>query len=71
MKAIRGTNGLFSGKLDNFLCLLFLGLSQEVDEVVLPDGGLGVGAVAAGGVGDGDEDELCVGHLVDHFFGDA
>ena len=40
--------------------LLRLGLAEEIDEVVLPDGGLGVGAVAAGGIGDGNEDELCV-----------
>jgi len=30
-----------------------------------------VGAVAAGGVGDGYEDELCIRHLRDHLFGDA
>ena len=48
-----------------FLCLLFFGLGEEVDEVLLPDGGDGVGAVAAGGVGDGDEDEFGVGHLSD------
>ena len=30
-----------------------------------------MGAVAAGGVGDGDEDELCVGHLRDHLFCDT
>ena len=53
-----------------FFLFLFC-LCQEVDEVVLPDGGLGVGAVAAGGVGDGEEDELGVGHLGDHLFGDA
>ena len=34
---------------------------QEPDQVVLPDGGHGVGAVAAGRVGDGDEDEACLG----------
>ena len=50
---------------------LFGGLGHEVDEVLLPDDGLGVGAVAAGGVGDGDEDELRVGHAGDHLFGDA
>lgn len=44
---------------------------EEVDEVVLPDGGLGVGAVAAGGVADGKEDELCVGHQWGHLFGNA
>ena len=38
---------------------------------MLPYDGLGVGSVAAGGVGDGDEDELCVRHLCDHLFGDA
>ena len=53
------------------LWLLLFGLGQEVDEVLLPDGGLSVGAVAAGGVGDGDEDELCVGHACDQLFGDA
>ena len=31
----------------------------------------GVGAVASGGVGDGDEDEFGVGHLGDEFFCDA
>ena len=49
--------------------LFFLGLGEEVDEVLLPDGGVGVGAVAAGGVGDGDEDEFGVGHLRDDFSG--
>jgi hypothetical protein len=47
-----------------FLFWLF-GLGEEVDEVLLPDGGGGVGAVAASGVGDGDEDEFGVGHLRD------
>ena len=45
--------------------LLLFGLGQEVDEVLLPDGGGGVGAVTAGRVGDGDEDEFGVGHLRD------
>ena len=39
--------------------------------MVLPDRGLGVGAVASGFVGDGEEDELGVRHGVDHLFGDA
>ncbi len=43
--------------------LFGFGFGHEVDEVLLPDGGDGVGAVAAGGVGDGDEDEFGVGHL--------
>jgi hypothetical protein len=47
------------------IVLFFLGLGEEVDEVLLPDDGLRVGAVAAGGVGDGDEDEFGVGHLGD------
>jgi len=47
------------------------GLGHEVDEVLLPDDGLGVGAMAAGGVGDGDQDELGVGYPGDHFLGDA
>ena len=51
--------------------LFFLGLLEEIDEVLPPDGGDGVGAVAAGGVGDGDEDEFGVGHLCDQFFCDA
>jgi hypothetical protein len=46
-----------------YLSLLLFGLGEEVDEVLLPDGGGGVGAVAAGGVGDGDEDEFGVRHL--------
>src|ERR1700733_5325918 len=46
-------------------------MSEEVDEVLLPDGGVGMRSVAAGGVGDGVEDELCVGHLRDHPFCDA
>ena len=45
--------------------MLRRGLVEELDEVVLPDGGHGVGAVAAGFVGDGDEDKLCVRHVVD------
>ena len=49
----------------------WFGLGEEVDEVLLPYGGLGVGAVASGGVGDGDKDELGVGHLGDELFGDA
>ena len=51
--------------------LFGFGLVKEVDHVVFPDGGLGVGAVAAGGVGDGEEDEAGVGHLVDEVLGDA
>jgi len=51
--------------------LFLFRLGEEVDEVLLPDGGVGVGAVAAGGVGDGDKDELCVGHLRDHLFCDT
>ena len=47
----RGMSGLFG-----------FGFGHEVDEVLLPDGSYGVGAVAAGGVGDGDEDEFCLGH---------
>ena len=53
------------------LWLFSFGLGEEVGEVLLPDGGLGVGAVAASGIGDGDEDELGVGYLCDHFFCDA
>jgi hypothetical protein len=48
--------------------LFLLGLVEKVDEVVLPDGGLGVGAVAAGGISDGEKDELRVGHQWNHFF---
>ena len=51
--------------------LFSLALGEEVDEVLLPDGGDSVGAVAAGEVGDGNEDELGVGHLRDHLFGYA
>ena len=51
--------------------MLRFGFGEEFDEIVLPDGGGGVGAVAAGLVGDGDEDELCVRHLFGEFFGDA
>lgn len=47
------------------------GLFEEVDEVVLPDGGHGVGAVASGLVRDGDEYELCVRHVVDQLLCDA
>jgi hypothetical protein len=43
--------------------LFGFGFGHEIDEVLLPDGGYGVGAVASGGVGDGDENELCLGHL--------
>ena len=57
------------GTIGDWLFLFCLG--EEVDEVLLPDGGCGVGAVAAGGVGDGDEDEFGVGHLGDEFFWDA
>jgi hypothetical protein len=45
--------------------LFFLCLGEEVNEVLLPDAGDGVGAVAASSVGDGDEDEFGVGHLGD------
>ena len=48
----------------SFYLFLFC-LGEEVDEVLLPDIGYGVGAVAAGRVGDGDEDEFGVGHLCD------
>ena len=51
--------------------LLLRRLLQQLDEVVFPDGGLGVGAVAAGCVGGGDEDELGVRHLLDQLLGDA
>lgn len=50
---------------------LLLCLPQEVDEVLLPDAGDGVSAVAAGGVGDGEEDEFGVGDLFGEAFGDA
>ena len=60
-----------AGRFDIGACLFLFGLGEEVDEVLLPDGGLGVGAVTAGGVGDGDEDEFGVRHLRDDFFGDA
>src|SRR6185437_9770866 len=53
-------------------CLVLgFGFGEEFDEVVLPDGGLGVGAVAVGLVGDGDEDELRVRHFPGELFGDA
>lgn len=48
----RGMSGLFG-----------FGFGHEVDEVLLPDGGDRMGAVASGSVGDGDEDEFCLGHL--------
>src|SRR6185437_11487292 len=51
--------------------VLGFGFGEEFDEVVLPDGGLGVGAVAVGLVGDGDEDELRVRHFPGELFGDA
>lgn len=51
--------------------LFFLGLGEEVDEVLLPDDGVGVGAMASSGVGDGDVDEFGVRHLLDHLFGYA
>src|SRR5581483_1943270 len=48
-----------------------LGFGEELDQVLLPDGGGGVGSVAAGLVGDGDEDELCVRHALCELLGDA
>ena len=54
-----------------FLGGLGLGFVEELDEVLLPDGGLGVGSVAVGLVGDGDEDELGVGDEFDGALGDA
>lgn len=51
--------------------MLGLGSFEEVDEVLFPDGGLGVGSVASGGVGGGDEDEGGVGDAGGEFFCDA
>lgn len=51
--------------------MLRLGFGEELNEVLLPDGGGGVGAVAVSLIGDGDEDELGVRHLLGEFFGDA
>ena len=51
--------------------LFFLCLGEKVDEVLLPHDGLGMGSVAASGIGDRNEDELSVGQLCDHFFCDA
>jgi len=68
----RVLDGRGSGTVSKTQKLLFrFRFFEELDEVGLPEGGQGVGAVAAGFVGDGEEDELCVWHVVDQLFGDA
>ncbi len=47
------------------------GLAHEVNEVLLPDVGNGVGAVASGFVSDREEDESGVWDLFGEAFGDA
>jgi hypothetical protein len=62
------------GGLSNHKILLLgrrFSVGEELEEVVFPDGGLGVGAVAAGCVGDGEEDEFGVGDLGGVFLGYA
>ena len=46
-----------------FLGLFGFRFGHEVDEVLLPDFGYGVGSVASSGVGDGDEDEFGFRHF--------
>src|SRR5271163_1553859 len=72
-KASRATSS--SGwMIANIFCykpLLLFRLLEELNQVILPDCGLRVGAVSAGGVGDGDEDELGVRHFRHELLGDA
>jgi len=47
------------------------GLGEELLKIGLPDGGVGVGAVAEGLFGSGQEDEPAAFHALDFAFGDA
>src|SRR5580658_1697975 len=49
----------FISRCSSWIGLRFL---HQLDKIVFPDRGDGVRAVAACGVGDGDEDEARVGH---------
>src|SRR5476651_1920993 len=53
------------------LGLLLACSGQKIDQVGLPDGGLGMSAVAPGGIRDGNQNEFGIGHLRDHLLRDA
>jgi len=67
----RTRTGLDSHNIANVALPLRFRLLQQLDQAVLPHSGHGVGAVSACLIGDGDVDELRVGHARDHLLRDA